>query len=679
MANAVLRAVSGMLKIDPGLAPYEKEIALRENRLQELKKRILGRNSSLSSFADGYFYFGFHRNGNGWVFREWLPGADEVSLFGDFNGWNRGSHPLYRLPDGVWEIALNGRDALRHGQHVKLLVRKGSQWLERIPAYIRYCEMDESSHKLCGMIWESDSPYIWGDRNFFKRKKPSSPLIYEAHIGMAQEKEGIGTYREFAQNVLPRIHHLGYNTLQLMAVMEHPYYASFGYQVTSLFAPAHWFGSPEDLKELIDRAHGLGITVLLDVVHSHACLNEGEGLYKQDGTEEQYFLPGERGRHEAWGTGIYDYGKTEVMHLLLSNLKYWVEEFHFDGFRFDGVTSMIFENHGLGTAFTDYGQYYGLNTNIDALNYLTLANTLVHELNPYAITVAEDMSGTPGMALPEKKAGIGFDYRLAMGLPDFWIKTLKEREYGHFPMGALWKELTDHRPQEKVIAYCESHDQALVGDMTLLFRMVRAEIYTGMEKSYHSPSMDAAVDFHKLIRLVTLLCAGDGYLNFMGNEFGHPEWIDFPREGNGWSHKYARRQWSLAENGLLKYAWLEAFDREMLALAKKQRILKKDRPQSLWIDEEKQMLSFARGDMLFVFNFHHEISQSAFFVHTHLSGDGDYRVIFSTDEEIFGGQGRVQTDYVYSSEKRAGKGQGFSIYVPCRCAIVLKRIAKLKK
>jgi len=660
--------------IDPWLEPYAGELELRMNRFKERRWQIVEGAETLTDFANGHLYFGFHRTEDGWVFREWLPGADEVRLIGDFNEWNHDSHPLARGENGNWEIVLKGRDALKNGQYVKLWVRKGENWFERLPAYSVKVSMDEEFKKLCTQVWVPEEPFPWTDEAF-RRRQPEAPLIYEAHVGMAQDKEGIGTYREFADLVLPRIRHLGYNTIQLMAIQEHPYYGSFGYQVTNFFAAAHWYGAPEDLKYLINKAHEMGIRVLLDVVHSHACPNTGEGLYLQDGTDEQYFLSGDRGWHPAWGTKLFNYGRVEVLHFLLSNLKFWLTEYHFDGFRFDGVTSMIYHDHGLGSAFTNYGMYFSMNTDLEAINYLQLANELIHEVNPNALSIAEDMSGMPGMCLKIEQGGIGFDYRLSMGEPDYWIKLLKESRDEDWQMHALWHEMTSRRPQEKVIGYCESHDQALVGDKTILFRMADAEMYTGMMKDYHSMTMDRAIELHKIIRLFTMSTGGNGYLNFMGNEFGHPEWIDFPREGNGWSYKYCRRQWSLVDNPDLKYEWLNEFDRAMITMAREHRLLDDPYAASLWIDPDRKIITYSRGKLLFVVNFHCSYSEPAFFLHTHTVGEGKFKVILSTDEWRFGGAGLIQHDYVYQTEYREGQGLGFNVYSPCRTAMVLARIS----
>ena len=515
-----------IFEYDPLLLPYKRDIELRMENYRRKRAELVGNGGSLAEFANGHMYFGFHRTCDGWVYREWAPAADEVFLTGDMVGWDPYALKLDRLDGGVFEIYLDGNDALYDGCHVQTVVRHGGEDLRRIPLYIRRVEQNKSDHSWCGVIVDEPT-YSWRKKSF----KPSSRLlIYECHIGMAQEKEGVGTYREFCDNVLPRIKALGYTAIQIMAIAEHPYYGSFGYQVSSFFATSSRYGTPNELKELIDDAHSMGISVLLDVVHSHAVKNTAEGINEFDGTTTQFFHEGARGDHPAWKTKLFNYGKNEVLHFLLSNLKFWVEEFHFDGFRFDGVTSMLYHDHGLGTAFGEYSKYFSPNTDTDAVTYLQLANDMLRAIDPHIITVAEDMSAMPGMCLPISDGGIGFDYRLAMGEPDMWIKLLEKNSDEEWNMWQIWGELTGRRPMEKYIGYAESHDQALVGDKTIMFRLCDSKMYTHMSKFTSDAVISRGVALHKLIRMATLTLGGEGYLNFMGNEFGHPEWIDFPRE-----------------------------------------------------------------------------------------------------------------------------------------------------
>lgn len=662
-----------ILTVDPWLKPYAQDIDLRMNRYADIRKTLLGESKSLTDMANGHLYYGFHRTETGWVYREWAPGADALHLMGEFNGWDRTSHPLTR-EGGNWIIELEGKDALRHGQLVKVAVTKGGNTAEHIPLYIHRCVQDKQTNTFTGQIWAPPKPFKWTDGSYGRRK--ISPLyIYEAHIGMAQEAGRVGTYREFADIILPRIKADGYNTVQLMAIMEHPYYASFGYQVSNFFAASSWYGEPEDLKYLINAAHEMELYVLLDVVHSHAVKNTAEGINGFDGTDYQFFHTGKRGEHPAWNSKLFNYGKHEVIHFLLSNLKYWQDEYHFDGFRFDGVTSMLYHDHGLGESFDSYSKYFSMNTDVEAVTYLQLANELIHAVNPFAVSIAEDMSGMPGMCLPLRAGGIGFDYRLAMGVPDFWIKEMKQPD-DNWDMRAMWHELTTRRPGEPSVGYAESHDQALVGDKTLIFHLADAEMYTGMNKDHHSLVIDRAIALHKMIRFITLTLACEGYLNFMGNEFGHPEWIDFPREGNGWSFHYARRQWSLADNGLLKYEWLGDFDKAMLKLARKYHVMAKKDLYNLWIDQGQKLIAFSKGGLLYLFNFHPTESQDAFFMPAHTTGEGAYQVVFSSDDGAFGGQDRISKQTLYHAVDVAGRGLGFWIYSPCRTAMVLKKVSK---
>lgn len=616
-----------ILDYDPYLEPFKEDLSLRLFEFARTKKRLLGTDGSLVDFANGYKYFGFQQESKHWTFREWAPNAKRAWLVGDFNNWEN-NFELKQAYGGTWEISIPGMLPVGSKVKVKLLLPSG-ETVYRVPSYIMFAIPNER-HELDGVIVQPK--YDW------KNKAPQlkeAPLIYEAHIGISTEEYKINSYKEFTRDVLPRIKKAGYNTIQLMAIMEHPLYASFGYQVSNFFAISSRFGQPEDLMELIDQAHGMGLRVLLDVVHSHAVKNIEDGLNYFDGTENQYFHEGERGNHPAWKTKLFNYGKDEVIHFLLSNLKFWLDTYHFDGFRFDGVTSMLYHDHGLGTAFTDYSKYFSLNTDIEAVTYLMLANELTHLFNPSATTIAEDMSAMPGMALPISSGGIGFDYRLSMGIPDFWIKQLKEKTDNRLDLLSLWWELTTRRPGEKNIGYSESHDQALVGDKTIMMWLADEEIYWKMDLNSQSLKIDRAIALHKLIRLITFSLAGEGYLNFMGNEFGHPEWLDFPRQENHDDFQHARRQWSLADNKDLRFQYLLAFDQAMINLERHYKFLESPEPvQQLWIKNSDKLLAYKKGQLLFVFNFHPSYEQEL-----QLQFPEKPELIFDSDDQKFGGFG----------------------------------------
>lgn len=647
---------------DKGLDKYESIIKRRHNKFAQ-KKSLLTNGSALTNIANGYLYYGLHRYPDKWILREWAPNALEIYLIGDFNNWQqRKEFAFYETYSGNWEIELPA-DMLQHGMLYKLWIKWSDGAGERIPAYCRRVVQDEINKIFSAQVWISE--YQWKHNS---PKKINNPLIYEAHIGMASEYESVSTYVHFREKMLPYISLMGYNTVQLMAIQEHPYYGSFGYQVANFFAPSSRFGTPEELKELIDEAHRLNIVVILDVVHSHSVKNETDGLSRFDGSFDLYFHAGDRGMHPVWNSRCFDYGKNEVVAFLLSNCKYWMEEFHFDGFRFDGVTSMMYYDHGIGRDFTDYSMYYDDNQDEDAIVYLTLANDLIHEINSSAITIAEDVSGMPGLASPISDMGLGFDYRMAMGIADFWVKLLKTKRDEEWHVGDMFYELTNKRKEESTISYVESHDQAMVGDKTIIFRLLDSLMYTDMNVFHRNPKVDRGIALHKMIRLATIATAGDGYLTFMGNEFGHPEWIDFPREGNDWSYKYARRQWSLEKDTNLRYHFLAEFEHAMLNELKKHDVFA-TRPSVIVQNTKEQVLIFRRNQLLFVFNFNPIRSYTDYSVEVE---EGIYNIILNTDDSRFDGFNLVQMNYDYITQQVNGTSI-LQLYIPARTAFVLYR------
>jgi 1,4-alpha-glucan branching enzyme len=667
---------TGLIDVDPWLEPYADALRHRYAHYQNTLQRICREGGSLDAFTRGYEYFGLNRGEHdgrpGVWYREWAPAAHALFLVGDFNDWDRRSHPLARDEHGVWSLFLPDEqyaDRLVHGSKVKVHVLSAIGPMDRIPAWIRRVVNEGWSNNFSGQYWQAPEPYRW---RHAAPTRNGNLRIYEAHVGMATREERIGTYREFVDQVLPRILTAGYNAVQLMAIQEHPYYGSFGYHVSSYFAPSSRFGTPEDLKYLIDSAHAKGLLVLLDLVHSHAVKNVLEGLNRFDGTEYQYFHAGGRGQHPAWDSMLFDYGKTEVLRFLLSNVRFWLEEYRFDGFRFDGVTSMMYLDHGLGKQFSSYDDYLRHNLDEDAIAYLQLANHVAHTIHPRAITIAEDVSGMVGLARSLEEGGLGFDYRLAMGIPDYWIKLLKDQRDEQWSMGELYRTLTNRRVGEKHIAYAESHDQALVGDKTIAFRLMDADMYWLMSKvGAGNMVIERGMALHKMIRLITFAIGGEAYLNFMGNEFGHPEWIDFPREGNSFSCKYARRQWHLVDDVLLRYRDLAIFDRELQALDDKFNLLAQSLIEPIHIHEDQKLLVCRRGPLIFLFNFHPQASYPDYRVG--VPERSDYRLILNTDDFWFGGHGIVQTGQIYPCQAAPmhNRGHSIQVYLPARTAQVL--------
>ncbi len=657
------------LDADSYLEPFLPQLKQRQKKIAEFEQRLLDKAESLIDFASAHNYYGLHRSATGWIFREWAPNATAMWLVGDFSNWQRDERwQLQRLPDSAdWEIRLPA-DSLDHGMHYALDIAWKGGHGRRIPAYANYVVQDSETLLFSAVIWQPK------ERFSFSAPRPSRPkqlFIYEAHVGMAQEKGGIGNFNEFRENILPRIAESGYNTIQLMAIMSHPYYASFGYHVANFFSIASRFGTPDEFKALVDAAHAMGLRVIIDLVHSHAVKNEVEGLGCFDGTVHQYFHSGERGRHHAWDSLCFNYSKPEVVHFLLSNCRFWLEEYNLDGFRFDGITSMLYHHHGLNHTFTGYQDYFDSSVDEEALYYLTLSNKLIHQLRTDAVTIAEDVSGMVGLAAPVSEGGCGFDYRLAMGVTDYWFK-LFDRPDETWPIGELWYELTNRRADEQTVSYLECHDQAIVGGQSAIFRLIGDAMYHAMHQAIPNLRVARGIALHKMARLATLSTAGHGYLNFIGNEFGHPEWVDFPREGNNWSYHYARRQWSLSDNPKLHYHALKLFDQAMLDLANRFQLLTAV-PQLITIDDNDKLLVFERHGLIFCFNFHPTLSLTDYPIELL---PGSYELLLSSDELHFSGHGRVTAPQKYSTIPTVQNNtlrHLLQIYLPCRTALVLQR------
>ena len=660
-----------IIEQDPWLQPFAKAIEGRHQHAIDKEKELTEGKITLADFATGYLYFGLHRKATGWVLREWAPHATAIYLIGDFNGWQQLSDfQLHRTEHGIWEIELP-HEMIQHGQLYKLSMHWYEGSGERVPAWARRVIQDEHTKIFSAQVWEPEQPYRFQIKNFQPTTDPL--LIYECHIGMSGESESIASYNDFREKILPRVAGLGYNCLQIMAIQEHPYYGSFGYHVSSFFAASSRFGTPDELKQLVDTAHQLGMSVIMDIVHSHAVKNEVEGLGRFDGTPDLYFYPGAKREHPAWDSLCFDYGKNEVMHFLLSNCKFWLDEYRFDGFRFDGVTSMLYYSHGLGESFSSYHDYYNGNQDDNAICYLTLANRVIHEVNPNAITIAEEMSGLPELASSFEDGGMGFDYRMAMGIPDYWIKLIKEKRDEEWNPGQIFHELTNRRMSEKTVSYAESHDQALVGDKTIIFRLIDSDMYWHMQIGDTTLNVNRGIALHKMIRLITATTINGAYLNFMGNEFGHPEWIDFPRAGNGWSYKYARRQWSLLENERLLYHCLNDFDKAMIHLMNQCPQFNLTPIALLWDKSDDQVLAYQRNNLVIIFNFNPTRSFTDYGI---LTTQGTYHIVLNSDSKRFGGFGLVdeaiphftQPDPLYRTQHK----EWLKVYLPSRTVLVLK-------
>ncbi|KAI3386887.1 hypothetical protein SNEBB_004531 [Seison nebaliae] len=678
---------------DKLLEPYSKEIQ-RRHKLYQLSLKRIEEIEEIDSFIQSHKIYGIKRNElNGRIFiRLWAPHARQIYVFGDFNQWNKRSHELKKLPFGKWELEFEEMDSmkLKDKSKIKLLVidNEGNE-LVRLDPWSCYVKASSStnSNDYDGIFYEingKDKRFEWKYENERMKgieRNRNSLRIYEAHIGISSSQPKIASYGDFKENVLPRLKRQGYNTIQLMGIMEHAYYASFGYQVTSPFAASSRYGEPNELKELIDECHRLNIIVLLDLIISHSSSNTNDGLNRFDGSDNCFFHANRRGFHSQWNSRLFNYNDIEVQRYLLSNVHWWLNEYHFDGFRFDGVTSMLYHSHGIDETFGSYPNYFGMNVDVESIIFLMLCHYVGRRTFPQMISIGEDVSGMPTLCLPIDEGGIGFDYRLAMSIPDMWIRLLKHSTDDQWEMGNIIWTLTNRRFDEKCITYCESHDQALVGDKTLAFWLMDKFMYTNMSVM-ESPSIeiDRGIALHKLIRLLTFGLGGNGWLNFMGNEFGHPEWLDFPRKGNNESYHYCRRQWNLVDNELLRYKFLNKFDECMLNVEEEFQFFNDENREFISRkDENDKVIVFERGSLrnsrlIWCFNFHPNKSYTDYQIGA--SSSGNFNIILSSDDSKFGGYSRVDTKHNYLAKEGEFDGMKCSlkIYLPSRSAVILKRI-----
>ena len=676
-----------LINQDPYLKNFEWCIKRRNEHFKNLLHQIESNEKSLENFSNSYKNMGLHVLPNGDIkYREYAPGARGIALFGEFNNWNRDQYWAKRDQYGFWDLIIpneDGKPRIKHKSKVKCnVVLSNGQWADRNPIWIEYLYQNTQSLIFDGVFWNPETKYEW---KYPKKHlpRPKSLRIYEAHVGMSSFYPKVTTYKDFTENILPRIKRLGYTAVQLMAIMHHANYASFGYHVNNFFAISSLFGTPEDLMELIDKAHEMGLFMIMDIVHSHASSNVDDGFNNWDGTDYLYFHGGKMGHHSLWDSRLFNYSSYETLRFLLSNCAYYSEKFRFDGFRFDGITSILYRNHGIKYSFSgDYNEYFSNNFDEDGGVYLMLANKLLHQINPEVITIAEDVSGMPGLCLTVEQGGFGFDYRLNMSVSDKWIQLLKEYKDENWNMGNLVFTLTNRRYNEKHIGYCESHDQSIVGDKTIAMWLFDKEMYWNM--SCNSPEtiiISRGMSLHKLIRMITFALGGEGYLCFMGNEFGHPEWVDFPRPGNGFSYSHCRRRWDLCDNKNLRYKYLYNWDVAMNKLDDVFNFISSPFQYVSLKHEDDKIIVFEKGDLLFVFNFHPYKSYENYKIGT--KWGTKHKIVLDSDEFRFFGKGRLEYGhgnfFPIINQGWNNRPNQFNLYIPSRTCMVLIAEENIKK
>ena len=379
----------------------------------------------LEAFSEGrsthaWRCFGAHpakdENGTeGYLFRVWAPNAPLVSIIGDFNNWDANATPMNKLEGGIWEAFVPGLeryDAYQYAVHKA----DGSFVGKADPYAFHAATRPNVSSKIYGL----DTGYQWGDQNWMEYRSKQVPYtspmnIYECHLG-SWRRTGEGeflSYRDTASYLVPYVKEMGFTHVELLPVTEHPLDASWGYQCTGYFAATSRFGTPDDLKYLIDQLHQAGIGVIMDWVPAHFP-RDAFGLYNFDGTPTYEYADPRKGEHADWGTNVFDYGRNEVRSFLFSSAMFWLEEYHMDGLRVDAVSSML---------YLDYGRQDGAwmpnvnggHENLEAIEFLQKLNTAIFSRHPDVLMIAEESTAWPKVTYPVSDGGLGFNFKWNMG------------------------------------------------------------------------------------------------------------------------------------------------------------------------------------------------------------------------------------------------------------------------
>lgn len=558
--------------------------------------------------------------------------------------------------------------AISHGSRYRVYFNTPNGALERVPAWATYVLPDSDGNQYYAVHWEPppEDVYKWKNK---RPKVPKSFRIYECHVGISGIEQKISSFNEFISKVLPHIKNAGYNAIQLIGVIEHRDYSSVGYKVTNLFAVSSRFGTPNDFKHLVDEAHGLGLLVFLDIVHSYSAADELVGLSLFDGSNDCYFHTGKRGHHKYWGTRMFKYGDVDVLHFLLSNLKWWVVEYQIDGFQFHSLSSMMYTHNGFATFTGEMEEYCNQYVDKDALIYLILANEMLHELHPDIITIAEDATFYPGLCEPTSQGGLGFDYWVNLSVSEMWLWLLENAPYQEWNMNKIVSVLVNNQQShEKMLLYTENHNQSISGGRSfaeIILRKFKEQPFGSEDVTFRVSSL------HNMVKLITFSISGSAYLNFMGNEFGHPNRVEFPMPSNNYSFNFANRRWDLLLEGV--HNNLFKFDMDMMRMDEHEQILSRGLPKVHHVNDFNMVISYIRGPLLFICNFHPEISHKMYIIGVEEAGE--YKVILNTDEISYGGHGELKDDqYLQRTSNKRADGYRISLEVtlPRRSAQVYK-------
>ncbi|KAI8557559.1 hypothetical protein RHMOL_Rhmol04G0020000 [Rhododendron molle] len=512
--------------------------------------------------------------------------------------------------------------AIPHGSKYRVYFNTSDGPLERVPAWAPYVVPDADGNQAFAVHWEPPPEYTYK----WKHKHPEVPKslrIYECHVGISGLEPKIASFNDFTEKVLPYVKEAGYNVIQLIGLVEHKDYFTIGYRVTNLYAVSSRYGTPDDFKRLVDEAHGLGLLVFLDIVHSYSAADEMVGLSLFDGSNDCFFHTGKRGHHKFWGTRMFKYGDVDVLHFLLSNLNWWVVEYHIDGLQFHSLASMIYTHNGFASLSGDMEEYCNQYVDKDALMYLILANEILHALHPKIITIAEDATLYPGLCEPTSQGGLGFDYFVNLSASEMWSSLLGNVPDCDWNMSKIVSTLIGNKHSaDKMLLYAENHNQSISGGCSF------GEILLG-EPREHASDRKASIlrgsSLHKMIRLISFTIGGHAYLNFMGNEFGHPK--------------------------------------DMMNVDEKERILSRGLPNIHHVNDTTMVISYLRGPLLFIFNFHPTTSYERYSVGVEEAGE--YQVILNSDEKRYGGQALIEQDqYIRKTVSKRMDGLRNCLEVP---------------
>ncbi|MGK7392352.1 MAG: 1,4-alpha-glucan branching protein GlgB [Candidatus Cyclobacteriaceae bacterium M2_1C_046] len=590
-----------------------------------------------------------HKRKKGTYFAVWAPNAKEVSVIGNFNSWDKGATPLFPRWDhsGIWEVFVPG---VGHGEAYKYAIKTlNEEWLEKGDPFARYWETPPAT---ASIVWDS-TRHKWNDKKWLdKRKKkvgePQPYSVYEVHFGSwkrkVEEDNRSLTYREMADELVDYVKEMGFTHVEFLPVMEHPFYGSWGYQITGYFAPSSRYGSPEDLKYMIDAFHKAEIGVILDWVPSHFP-GDAHGIYRFDGTALYEHEDPRKGFHPDWKSYIFNYGRSEVRSFLISNAVYWLDEYHIDGLRVDAVASMLYLDYS-----REEGEWipneFGGNENIEAITLLKEMNEVVYSEFPDIITIAEESTSWPMVSRPTYMGGLGFGQKWMMG----WMHDSLE----------FFKKDPVHRQHHQdqitfslMYAFTEnfmlplSHDEVVHGKGSLLDRMPGDE----WQKIANLRLLYGFMYMHPGTKLL-----------FMGCEFG---------QKSEWAHERSL-DWHLLEDSKHKglHEWvkkLNDFYTNNPALFE----YNFDQRGFQWVDysdRENSVVSFLRkgvgekDDLIVICNFTPEVR------HNYRIGvpfKGYWKEVLNSDENKYHGSGVLNSESLHTKPVRYhGKDYSVSLTLP---------------